>query len=766
VFSGTIAYLLGLLALYQLPQLPEPTLQLLLWLASLLLWSLPRCRRPGLWLLLFAFGFSWAALDARQRLTPALQPALEGIPIEVTGVVDALPQRKGRILRFVLAVEQASQLDGEAVQLPRRLRLAWYEGHPQTLAPGQRWQLRLKLKRPWSMRNPGGFDYEAWLFREGIGATGYVRSGGTNRMLDRVVGGYSMMRLRHSLEQAIAAALDGHPMRGMVTALAIGERSAISDAQWEVLLASGTNHLVAISGLHVGLVAGLVFLLARVCWRRCPLCCLLLPAPRAASLLALLAALGYAALAGFSLPTQRALLMLGIVLGALWWQRPVARARVLLLALWVVLLVAPVSVLSAGFWLSFAAVSWILYGMSGRVRMAGLWWRWGRVQLLVAAGLLPLLLLFFQQGSLSSPLANLVAVPWVSLLVVPLTLSGVLVLGIIPAVGGALLGLAATLLEWMWPLLQWISAMIPVLPLAVSVWALVPAIIGLLWLFAPHGWPLRPAGVLLLLPLLSWRAEPPAPGTARFTLLDVGQGLAAVVQTQHHVLLYDTGPRYPSGFDTGDAVVVPFLREAGIRRIDTLVVSHAGNDHAGGARSVLQAIPAERVLSSIPPDDGRFAHEPCVRGQGWHWDGVEFRILHPADTTLSGEKNDHSCVLWVRAGEQVLLLTADIEAPAEEALLRSGQPLQAELLVAPHHGSKTSSTLGFVEAVAPQAVLFAVGYRNRYGFPHAEVVERYRRIGSAMYHTDRSGALRFSLGGAQLRPLAFRRERQRIWHSR
>jgi competence protein ComEC len=766
MLSGTIAYLLGVLALYQLARLPDSAWLLLPALTSLLLVSFPRSRTVGIWLLLFVFGFSWAALDARQRLHPSLLPELEGVPLQVLGVIDSLPQRDGRILRFAFSVEQGRLLDGKPVQLPQRLRLAWYEGQPQILEPGQRWQLRVKLKRPWGMRNPGGFDYEAWLFRQGIGATGYVRSRGDNRMLAGRVVGYRVMHLRHLLQRKIAAVLGEHPMRGMITALAIGERSAISDKQWEVLLTSGTNHLVAISGLHVGLVAGLVFVLARWLWSLFPAACLRLPAPRAASLLALLAAIGYAALAGFSIPTQRALIMLLIVLGALWWQRPLLRSRVLLLALWAVVLLDPVSVLAAGFWLSFAAVTWILYGMGGRVKQEGIWWRWGRVQFLVAVGLLPLLLLFFQQGSLSSPLANLLAVPWVSLLVVPLTLTGTVLLGWLPSLGGALLAVAAMLLEWLWPLLQWLSESIPVLPLAISGWALAPAMIGLLWLFAPHGWPLRAAGVLLLLPLLGWRADPPQPGTARFTLLDVGQGLAAVVQTQKHVLLFDTGPRYPSGFDTGEAVVVPFLREMGIHHIDTLVVSHGGNDHAGGARSVLARMDAARVLSSIAPGAQGYGYEPCLRGQTWLWDGVLFRILHPAEGGLSGEQNDHSCVLRVEAGGESLLLTADIEAPAEQALLDSGEVLAADILLAPHHGSKTSSTTPFVEAVSPQMVLFAVGYRNRYGFPHDEVVQRYRDSGARLIRNDQTGALSLMLGTAEPELQAYRRTQRRIWHSR
>lgn len=764
--AGSLAYLFGVVLLYRVAELPSAALSLSLLSLPPLLLLHPRLRRWALPALLFVVGFNWAALDASQRLQPRLPAEAEGAPLEVSGVIDSLPQRDGRILRFVFAAEAASLLDGTAVVVPERLRISWYDEPPQPVRPGQRWHLRVKLKRPWSMRNPGGFDYERWLFAEGIGATGYVRSRGDNRLLDGDIGGYRVARLRQSLQQAIQEKLDGHAMRGMVTALAIGERSAISDEQWQVLMATGTNHLVAISGLHVGLVAGLLFALLRWGWRRCPRCCLLLPAPRAAALGAMGFALVYAALAGFSIPTQRALIMLAVVLGGVWLQRPLQRLRVLLLAVIVVVTLDPVSVLAAGFWLSFAAVAWILYGMGGRVAEQGVWWRWGRVQLLVAIGLLPLLLLFFQQGSLSAPLANILAVPWVSLLVVPLTLLGTLIVPWLPSVGGGLLHLAAMLLDWLWPYLQWLDGLVPVLPLAASGWTLCFAVPGLLWLLAPKGWPLRPAGLLLLLPLFVGQGSAPAPGNAAVTLLDVGQGLSAVVQTHNHVLVFDTGPRYPSGFNTGDAAVIPFLRQSGVRRIDTLMISHGGNDHSGGARALLDVYRAERVLGGLSSQEAGFAVEPCRRGQQWRWDGVAFRVLHPPQGALSAAENDRSCVLAISAGGERLLLTADIEAAAEASLLNSDETLQADLLVAPHHGSKTSSTRAFVDAVGAGTVIFSVGYRNRYRFPHTEVVERYRHSGASLYRTDRGGALSFMLGKGRLEPRLFRVEAQQLWHSR
>lgn len=764
MLSWMIAWLAGIFSLFQLSKPPDPVLLFLIWLPGIGLLYPSALRRFAPLSLLFSAGFTWAALSAWLHLYPGLAPDLEGVPLQLSGTIASLPQREGRILRFVLSVELAQRNDGKPVMLPKRVRLAWYGKRSPELIPGERWQLQVKLKRPWSMRNPGSFDFEEWLFQQGIRATGYVREGKDNHRL-AAASGYPVLRLRYAIRQAIAEQLGDHPMRGIITALAIGERGAISDEQWDVLLASGTNHLVAISGLHVGLVAGLIYLLTLRLWRLCARCCERLPAPRAAALVALLAALCYAALAGFSIPTQRALLMLVIVLGAVWWRRPIERGRVLLLALWAVTALDPASILSAGFWLSFAAVSWILYGMGGRLETTGLWWRWGRVQLLVALGLLPLLLLFFQQGSLSAPLANLLAVPWVSLLVVPLTLTGVLLLGLWPTAGGALLTLAATLMGWLWPLLHWLSEAIPVLPLATSGWMVLPAMAGLLWLLAPRGWPLRSMGVILLLPLLLRQPDAPEQGGARLTLLDVGQGLAAVVQTHRHTLLFDTGPAFASGFDTGDAVVVPFLRQTGIGRIDTLVVSHGNSDHAGGLASVMKQIAVDRLLADAEVAAGLTDAEPCVRGLSWQWDGVNFRILHPDSAVQSGDENNHSCVLRVSVGDHALLLTADIEAGGERELLDSGENLRADLLVVPHHGSKSSSSADFLDAVQPQWALFSVGYRNRYGFPHPEVVTRYADRGIQSDRTDAAGALQIELKSDGISsPTAYRRQNRRLWH--
>ncbi len=764
MLSRTIAFLLGILLLQQVTILPSWP-----WLIGLLLLFISLVflvrRYPALSLPAAAcFGFLWSALHAQVMIQPGLEPQLEGQELLLSGVIISLPQQEERRLRFVFAPDMA-WLAGKAISVPQRLRLSWYNDYPQELKPGQHWQLLVKLKRPWGMMNPGGFDYEAWLFAQGIRATGYVRASPENRLLGENRWSAPLQSFRYDLHQRLKVALGDHPAIGIIIALALGEREAITDSQWEVLLASGTNHLVAISGLHVGLVAGLVFFLVNILWRQCPRCCLRLAAPKAAALAALLSGVFYAALAGFSIPTQRAMLMLALGLGAILWQRPLASWRTLLLALWLVLLWQPMAVMEAGFWLSFTAVALIVFGMGGRLGSGGLWWKWGRVQWLVAFGLMPLLLLFFQQGSLSAPLANLIAVPLVGFVVVPLTLLGTALLLVWASGGEALLQAVSSLVQGAWPALEGLTRIVPMFSSSAPTWTLVPATLGVVWLLMPRGWPLRRLGAALVLPVLLVRPEVPATGVAKFTLLDVGQGLAAVVQTRQHALVFDTGPRFPSGFDTGEAVLLPFLRQQGIEKVDLLIVSHGDNDHIGGARALTEGISVSRLLTSVPQKIPWADTESCRGGEAWWWDGVHFAMLHPPARVQAGRGNDDSCVLKITAGGESVLLTGDIEAPAEQELLTSGADLSAQVLVAPHHGSKTSSTEAFIAAVRPQWVFYPVGYRNRYGFPRPEIAERYRRAAVQELASYQTGALSLTLGLGRLIPEAWRETARRYWHS-
>ncbi len=765
---GAVAFLCGILLFQQLAELPQlSTVQTILWLALLLLMvAVTRFIRQLRPLLFLLAGFHWALLQAVLILSSALPAALEKQDLVIQGSIASLPQQQGRKWRFLFDIEEVKHAGNIIADPPRHVRLNWYGTSPK-LNVGDRWQLTVRLKRPHGFMNPGGFDYEGWLFQQRIRATGYVRTSVENRLLSSDLTEYPVQRIRQSLADTITRQLDQPEFGGVVMALAIGERQAISQSQWDVLRKTGTIHLVAISGLHIGLVAGMVFVLVQLLWPRLASVTLRWPAPRIAAIAGLLAATLYAALAGFTIPTQRALVMVAVVMLMLYLQRQRRFSDTLSLALLIVLVIDPFVVMSAGFWLSFSAVAAIIFAMSGRLNRRDWWWRWGRVHLVVAIALLPLLLVAFQQLPLLSPLANFIAVPWVSLCVVPLVLLGTSIILWFPEAGAILLNAAVIALSWLWPFLESLAAQEqglwqqhpPVM------WTLLPALIGILLLLAPRGMPGRWFGTIWLLPLFLVTPARPTEGEWWFTLLDVGQGLAAVVQTQHHTLVYDTGPRFSDSFDTGSAVVVPFLHSAGVNVVDMLIIGHGDNDHMGGARSVTTLVDVKKIITSVPDKVAwQAGAQRCVNGQQWQWDGVLFEILHPPPTGFDG--NDASCVLRVSTvadvGEEErasLLLTGDIEAAAERALVReNSKKLHARIVVAPHHGSKSSSSDAFA--------LFPVGYLNRYHFPHSSVTARYLAHGSDMLDSADTGALTFRLNAAGdvIAAQRFRHSAGRYWH--
>jgi competence protein ComEC len=722
----------------------------------------------------FLCGFVWAAWLAQTRLADQLPEALEGQDVELVGVIAALPQSFERGERFEFAVESVTSLSRQPeLHVPQRIMLSWYHGWHEDewherlpVRPGERWRLTVRLKRPHGNANRHGFDYEAWLFERNIRATGYVRPRSETQKLDSFVPrpDTAVHRLRDTLRSRFTAALPDAPYLGVLIALTVGDQRAIPNEQWKVFSRSGITHLVSISGLHVTMIAALFAALAGWLWRRSQRLMLALPAQKAAVLVGWLAAFSYALLAGFEVPAQRTLYMLSVVALALWSGRNFAVSRTLLLALLIVLLLDPWAVLAVGFWLSFGAVALLFYVGSARVGSASLGeargWRaalaqWGATQWAVTVGSLPLLLLFFQQFSLVSPLANALAIPLVSFVITPLALLfAVLPWSPLLYFDHWLMSLLMTFLEWLahWPVWQ---------QPAPPPWASLLAGLGVLWLLLPRGFPSRWLGLYLILPCLVYPAPRPAAGEAWVEVLDVGQGLAVVVRTAQHALLYDTGPLYSAESDAGQRLVVPYLRATGVTQLDALLVTHADKDHSGGLIAVQDALPIALTLSSLPEQPG----ERCRAGDPWDWDGVRFTILHPTalDYERSSRKtNNMSCVLRVENAAGSILLTSDIEAVDEQAILaRSPTLLASEVLLAPHHGSRTSSTPAFIAAVHPRDVIFPVGYRNRYGHPKSEIVERY--AGSRLWRTDRDGEVRITLGnGIQLS--AYRQEHRRYWH--
>jgi competence protein ComEC len=771
-----IAFCLGIGLLQQQAELPSAHW---LWLLPLLsgVLLLPRFSRPlsetlrrgGVILLCAALGVAWAAWRADLRLAERLPEQWQGVDVEVVGVVKDFPQANVRGERFVFDVEQV--LTPGLAKLKRvQLVRYWPRGSTPlpTIHAGERWRFTVRLKIPSGTHNPHGFDLEGWMLERGIAASGYVRERPAPLRLDEIAATPAawIAAAREAIRERISATLGDAAYGGVIAALVIGDQRGIPHEQWRAFTHTGVNHLLSISGLHVTMIASLAGWLVAFGWRRWPRAAERLPARQAGLAAAVLAALGYALLAGFQVPAQRTLFMLGVLALAYWGRREPRPFSALSWALFAVLLIDPWAVLSAGFWLSFGAMAAILWVTFGRVALPDKLRGWVTVQAAVTLALAPALLLLFQQVSIVSPLANAVAIPLVSWLVTPLALLGV--------IAPPLWHVAAWLMEWLGQGLAWASA----LPWAVAVRpvpgtaAIALAVIGALWLLLPRGFPSRALGAMLWLPLLLPSVSAPPAGTFRAEVIDVGQGTAVLIRTANHALLYDTGPAF-SDSDAGERIVVPYLRASGVDALSGVIVSHDDNDHSGGLRSVLRDIPAGWVLHGLPATSPplRTAPSPshCHRGQHWQWDGVRFEILNPPPAAyVQGNRrdNDFSCVLKVsRSGQGDLLITGDAERRGELELMESGADLSAEALVVGHHGSRTSSLAEFIEQVQPRDSVFTVGYRNRYGHPHPTVVARFRKQGSRILRSDTGGLITLAFGDAGVVASEYWPLHRRYWHA-
>ena len=728
---SALSFLSGLLVVQQFSALPGSQWLIVVTVsAGIMAWL-----RYWRWLF-FVTGVLWAIMFAMVRLSDRLPESLEGINIPVKGLIVDLPEQDERQTRFDFIVTESAQ------KLPSKLRLSWY--YPdQEIKAGQYWSFTVKLKRPHGSLNPGGFDYERWLFTQGVGAAGYVRPDSKPVLLGRDSAWTNISVWRQRITDRLSFLLSDSPNLGLIKALTIGDGNGITQKQWDVFRKTGTTHLVVISGSHVGLIAGLAYFLALKVWAWTGL--LRWSPQRVAAVAAMLVAVFYAGLAGFSVPAQRAVIMLTVVMLAIILQRNTRPFNTLAIALFAVLAFDPLAVLAVGFWLSFLAVSLIIYVVAGRLSKSGYMLEGIKINWATSVGLSPLLLFFFQQVSLISPLANFIAVPVISLLAVPLSLLAVVVMFSFPLLASKLFMIVDIVLQGLW----WLLVRLAELPMATishaqpSVWALMFALPGVLLLLAPRGMPARWLSLLMFLPLVFTPDNKPKAGSFNMTLLDVGQGLSVVVQTENHWLVYDTGAKFSAESDMGRSVVLPFLRRQGADKIDRLIISHGDNDHIGGALSLMQGMPTEQVLTSVPQQLSDYSPLMCEAGQSWTWDNVTFTLLSPQHPFVSD--NDNSCVLKVESEQGAVLLTSDIEAAAESWLVETyGNQLKAKVLISPHHGSKTSSTFEFLQAVQPVYVLIPAGYRNQFGHPHQEILDRYEKIKAQWLNTADSGAI--SLG--------------------
>ncbi|MGA7179310.1 MAG: DNA internalization-related competence protein ComEC/Rec2 [Thiobacillaceae bacterium] len=770
-----LAFALGVWLLQQQAQLPDPHYLWFLPVAATVLWLPPlsnthadMLRRAGIALLCGGLGFAWAAWRADHRLSDELPAQWQGADIVLSGVIAGLPDRDTYGERFDFDVERVST---SGARVPHHIRLSWPNPERDSkttlhrVKAGERWRFTVRLKRPHGTSNPDGFDVEAWLLERNIRASGYVRPRAESRRLDELANHpvYWVQRIRDEIRQRVFITLGEETKQaGLIAALTVGDQNAIPGEGWRVFNRTGTSHLVSISGLHVTFFAVLVMWMVNGIWRRIPAVTLRIPAGKAALTAGLVAAFFYVCLAGFQVPAQRTLYMLAVVAVSLWLERRPRPSSTLLVALCVVLLVDPWAVLATGFWLSFGAVAAILFVSSGNVMQTGKLEAWVQTQWAVTLALAPALILLFHQIPLVSPLANAFAIPVVSWVMVPLALIGV--------VFSPAWHVAAWVGDWVQAILAGLAAQ----PWAV--WhlatpqpiAIVLGLIGIIWLLLPRGMPAKYLGALLCLPLIFPVNEHPEPREARVEVLDVGQGTAVLIRTTHHALLYDAGPAFGDA-NAGERIVLPRLFGEGLEKLDGLILTHDDLDHTGGAPSVLRDMNVGWIATSLPPERPMFEGMQvtrCLRGQHWQWDGVQFEIINPPATAYTEQRKDNKmgCVLKVTAAGKGLVLAADAERPAEEEML-AAEPgkLKADVLMAGHHGSKTSSIQEFIDAVGAKQVIFTMGYRNRYGHPHWSVVNRFRAAGAQLYRTDRAGELSFKLSSAEPKLVGWRQAHQRYW---
>ena len=818
-----IAFLLGNLIVQNLENLPSAFWTIV---AAVILLFMFLMRRFHKQLNLHRFivgviaGLLWTFLHANLSEGHRLLKEFEGKDIILHGYVSSLPHYTKRTsskrdssnnalfnikrLQFDFVITKAQRSENLPLQqFPKKVRLNWY--HPNIkIKGGNSLSLTVRLKRPYSLMNPGGFDYEQYLFYNQIQARGYIKK------LQVVEPDNKLISWRHSLitfRQALLEQLnkiDGNEVRHLTQALLLGYRGNISTQQWETFQRTGTIHLMAISGLHIGLIAGLSFLLASYSWRIFPQLCLYLPAVKFAAICSLFAATIYALLAGFTIPTQRALIMLIVALIHILFNRvPLTSSRVIVLALIIVLFIDPFAVLSQGFWLSFFAVGIIIYlvyqqrDINSRkegnqlaldadnklVRYCKTYLlaiikalkKFTHIQIILTLLMLPLVVYFYQSSSLVSAVANFISIPLISFIIIPAMFLASVLLFFNESIANTLFGYIDHIFQYLWFLLKslsdWQYATVELsFP---SVWVLVLCYALLFSGLIVRYKPVKCFVMVLLIPLFFIPGSQPDKGEAFITVLDVGQGLSVVIQTLEHTVVFDTGPKFSERFDTGRAVIVPFLRQSNRKKIDRLIISHGDNDHIGGLGSLASLMSIENIMTGIAGFQFQdFKVQACRLGQVWNYDKVRFEMLSPAfieKTETGHDENNQSCVLKVTTPYGSILLTGDIEREAESALLHTQRErLKAEVLIVPHHGSDTSSLKKFIQAVDPQYSVIPVGYKNRYKLPSQKVVARYKdNSKSHLLQTSNTGAITFYFSKAlDLSPVLFRKNNLRYWHTR
>jgi competence protein ComEC len=688
----------------------------------------------------FLLGLAWLICYLHLFVSQALPTKYETKKIAIQGTIISIPDNKEQLTSFML-VSKNPYFKG-------KIKLNWYGKYPR-LSAGQIWNLTVKLKRIHGLRNPSGFDYDKWAFANNIIAKGYVINKSNNKQLKNLNDTYLIPFIRNHISDQIARILASYSVSPFVLALTVGDKHLISKEAWNVLQATGTSHLMAISGLHIGLIATLVFFLIKYLWRIFPSLCLLMASQQAAAIISFLSALIYSALAGFAVPTQRALIMLFIVLFALWCKRSLVVWYGFAFAIFMVLFLDPLSVLSMSFWLSFSAVGVILYGLTGRMRQSNKLMQLLKIQWIVGLGLIPLSLLFFQKASMISFIANIISIPWVSFIVVPSSLLGTALLVINHQLASYCFIFSAWNMQYVWHMLQYFSQF----HFSFFKYHLVNFIsfiflaISLLLLLAPKGFPVKYLAILLLLPVFLKASNKPNNAILKFRVFDIGQGSAIFLQEGSKTLLYDTGPGFPGQSSAAEQTIIPYLKAKGITSINDLIISHFDSDHSGGFKAIINNFQVKNIYT---PLSGKAHWQRCQSGKKWQWIHAKFIFLSPPKNWQGKKRNNQSCVLKVTYGNHQILLPGDIEKNTEKYLVKHHKKqLKSDVLLLPHHGSKTSSTWPFVKAVTPKIIIATTGYRNRFHFPRKNIVWRYEWLGAKLYNTAVSGMISIDFNLAQ-----------------
>lgn len=710
----------------------------------------------------FMGGMLWTDWYANQLLSFKLTPESINKPLLIEGSIVSLPVTTQFGVRFDFAMTHTK------MRLIIPFTVIKKDATLSHLAPGQHWQFNVKLKPIHAIQNMGTFDYEAWAMAHGIRAEGHVLKSKYNNLLSDHWYHEPLNRFRFLLKKNITSLLPRSSSSPWLLALTLGEHEHIIASDWDVLRNTGTNHLMAIAGLHIGLIAGFTRIITEFFLKRFPGLLLHFPLTILSSLPALIVAIAYSALSGFSLPTKRACIMLFIAFLAFVLRRKINSFHILFCALFIVLVINPLDVLTDSFWLSFTTIALIIYGMHARYDTHSFWWKWGRVQWVIGLGLIPLSLTLFSSCSVISFIANTIAVPVLGFFILPLCFFGLLVMGLFPKLTQFLFAIADKELSWLFHFLTCLS------DLSFATWSF--AMPHLIYIFIATVivfillLPFRTPGFyfafFLMLPFFFIKHPRPQKNELWLTILDVGQGLAVVMQTTHHQLIYDTGGKFYTGNDMGKSVLIPFFRNQGIKKVSKVIISHGDSDHIGGLASISDVVAIKHIITSYPKLESHSPITLCDAGLYWQWDGVSFRVLSPK-TITSYQGNNSSCVLLVSVGTHHILLPGDIEKKAQrEIMAHVPQMPPIDILIAPHHGSKSSLHHNFIKMVKPQYVIYATGYQNRYHLPHPKVVSAYLDVQAIGLNTADTGEITFRIKENQMMeiPKRYREYHHRYWY--